>query len=96
MSAEEKRQLGMALTNLSTEHLNRALEVATQSNPAFILNAEEVDLNIDAQVICCFSLIVEVQNLLPKMKQYFCCYQTVSNRHAVSFLQAYNVFMNIF
>ncbi|KAJ8438169.1 hypothetical protein Cgig2_033048 [Carnegiea gigantea] len=49
MSTEEKRQLGMALTSLSTEDLSRALEVVAQSNPAFVLNAEEVDLDIDAQ-----------------------------------------------
>lgn len=49
MSTEEKRQLGMALTSLSTEDLSRALEVVAQSNPAFVLNAEVVDLDIDAQ-----------------------------------------------
>ncbi|KAH9608874.1 hypothetical protein KSS87_002363 [Heliosperma pusillum] len=49
MSTEEKRQLGTALTRLSTEDLSRALEIVAQSNPGFIVNAEEVDLDIDAQ-----------------------------------------------
>ncbi|XP_074316624.1 transcription factor GTE1 [Silene latifolia] len=49
MSTEEKRQLGTALTRLSTDDLSRALEIVAQSNPGFIVNAEEVDLDIDAQ-----------------------------------------------
>lgn len=49
MSTEEKRQLGTALTRLSTDDLSRALEIVAQNNPVFIANAEEVDLDIDAQ-----------------------------------------------
>ncbi|KAL9242971.1 hypothetical protein vseg_016919 [Gypsophila vaccaria] len=48
MSTGEKRQLGTALTRLSTEDLSRALEIVAHSNPGFIVNAEEVDLDIDA------------------------------------------------
>ncbi|XP_021723253.1 transcription factor GTE1-like [Chenopodium quinoa] len=49
MSTEEKRLLGTALTRLSTDDLSRALEIVSQSNPGFLANAEEVDLDIDAQ-----------------------------------------------
>lgn len=49
MSTEEKRQLGTALTRLSTEDLSRALDIVAQGNPGFMANAEEVDLDIDAQ-----------------------------------------------
>ncbi|KNA20137.1 hypothetical protein SOVF_055110 [Spinacia oleracea] len=49
ISTEEKRQLGTALTRLSTDDLSRALEIVAQRNPGFIANAEEVDLDIDAQ-----------------------------------------------
>ncbi|KAL2934866.1 Transcription factor GTE1 [Bienertia sinuspersici] len=49
MSTEEKRQLGTALTRLSTDNLSRALEIVAQSNPDFKPNIEEVDLDIDAQ-----------------------------------------------
>ncbi|KAL9227621.1 hypothetical protein vseg_003289 [Gypsophila vaccaria] len=49
MSNEEKRQLGTALTRLSTEDLNRALEIVAQSNLRFIADTEVVDLDIDAQ-----------------------------------------------
>ncbi|KAK9704796.1 hypothetical protein RND81_07G011800 [Saponaria officinalis] len=48
MSTGEKRQLGTALTRLSTDDLSRALEIVAHSNPGFIVNAEEVDLDIDA------------------------------------------------
>lgn len=70
MSTEEKRQLGMALTSLSTEDLGRALEVVAQSNPAFVLNAEVVDLDIDAQVVFPRTApeIVEVHSLLAKTR----------------------------
>lgn len=51
MSTEEKRQLSIALTRLSTDDLSRALDIVAQSNPEFTANTEEVDLDIDAQVI---------------------------------------------
>ncbi|KNA26043.1 hypothetical protein SOVF_001090 [Spinacia oleracea] len=49
MSTEEKRQLGIALTRLSTDDLSKALQIVARSNPGFVANAEEVDLDIDAQ-----------------------------------------------
>ncbi|XP_057516782.1 transcription factor GTE1 isoform X1 [Amaranthus tricolor] len=49
MSTEEKRQLSIALTRLSTDDLSRALDIVAQSNPEFTANTEEVDLDIDAQ-----------------------------------------------
>jgi len=51
MSTEEKRKLGGALTRLSPEDLTKALEIVAQNNPGFQATAEEVDLDIDAQVI---------------------------------------------
>ena len=51
ISTEEKRNLGAALTKLSPEDLTKALEIVAQNNPSFQATAEEVDLDIDAQVI---------------------------------------------
>ena len=51
MSKEEKKQLAVALTQLSVEDLSRALDVVAQSNPTFTPNAEEVDLDVDALVL---------------------------------------------
>lgn len=50
MSTEEKRKLGAALTRLSPEDLSKALEIVAQNNPSFQATAEEVDLDMDAQV----------------------------------------------
>lgn len=50
MSTEEKRKLGAALSRLSPEDLSMALEIVAQNNPSFQATAEEVDLDIDAQV----------------------------------------------
>ncbi|XP_014517885.1 transcription factor GTE6 [Vigna radiata var. radiata] len=49
MSTEEKRKLGDGLTRLSPDDLSKALEIVAQSNPSFQANAEEVDLDMDAQ-----------------------------------------------
>lgn len=51
MSTEEKRKLGTALTRLSPEDLSKALEIVAENNPSFQATAQEVDLDIDAQVI---------------------------------------------
>ncbi|BFG20399.1 hypothetical protein CerSpe_066730 [Prunus speciosa] len=51
MSTEEKRKLGVALTRLSPEDLSKALDIVAQNNPGFQATADEVDLDIDAQVI---------------------------------------------
>ncbi|KAH0990260.1 hypothetical protein GBA52_001743 [Prunus armeniaca] len=51
MSTEEKRKLGVALTKLSLEDLNKALDIVAQNNPGFQAIADEVDLDIGAQVI---------------------------------------------
>ncbi|XP_043698402.1 transcription factor GTE6-like [Telopea speciosissima] len=49
MSTEEKRKLGVGLSRLSPEDLNKALEIIAQKNPSFLATAEEVDLDMDAQ-----------------------------------------------
>ncbi|KAG1370013.1 transcription factor GTE6 [Cocos nucifera] len=49
MSADEKRKLGVGLSSLSPEDLNKALEIIAQHNPSFPATAEEVDLDMDAQ-----------------------------------------------
>lgn len=50
MSTEEKKNLGTALTRLSPEDLTKALEIVAEDNPSFQAMAQEVDLDIDAQV----------------------------------------------
>ncbi|KAK2985187.1 hypothetical protein RJ640_010476 [Escallonia rubra] len=49
MSIEEKRRLGTALTRLSPEDLNKALQIVAENNPSFLATSEEVDLDMDAQ-----------------------------------------------
>lgn len=61
ISTEEKRNLGAALTKLSPEDLTKALEIVAQNNPSFQATAEEVDLDIDAQVIVYIFFISTVQ-----------------------------------
>uniref|UniRef100_A0A7N1A4Y0 NET domain-containing protein n=1 Tax=Kalanchoe fedtschenkoi TaxID=63787 RepID=A0A7N1A4Y0_KALFE len=46
-SVEEKKKLGAAFTKLSPEHLIKALEIVTQTNPNFAGVSEEVDLDMD-------------------------------------------------
>jgi Bromodomain extra-terminal - transcription regulation len=54
MTSEEKRKLGTWLSKLSPEDLNKALEIIAQDNPNFQYTAEEVDLDMDAQVLSPF------------------------------------------
>ncbi|XP_042448420.1 transcription factor GTE1-like [Zingiber officinale] len=49
MTTEEKRKLGVGLSTLSPEDLNRALEIITEDNPSFQATGEVVDLDLDAQ-----------------------------------------------
>ncbi|XP_024971771.1 transcription factor GTE6-like [Cynara cardunculus var. scolymus] len=49
MSIEDKRNLGIALTQLCPEDLSKALDIVAQHNPSFHATAVEVDLDIDAQ-----------------------------------------------
>ncbi|XP_006878570.2 transcription factor GTE6 isoform X2 [Amborella trichopoda] len=49
MSTEEKRQLGLDLSQLSPEDLVKALDIVAQRNPHFQPMDEEVDLDVDAQ-----------------------------------------------
>lgn len=56
MSTEDKRKLGTALTRLSPEDLTKALEIVAENNPSFQATAEEVDLDMDAQVENTFSI----------------------------------------
>lgn len=51
MSTEEKRKLGTSFTRLSPDDLSKALKIVAENNPSFQANAEEVDLDMDAQVI---------------------------------------------
>lgn len=48
-TTEDKRILGMALSKLSPEDLNKALEIVAKNNPTFEASADEVDLDLDAQ-----------------------------------------------
>ena len=51
MTTDEKRKLGAGLCHLSPDDLNKALEIVAQDNPSFQTKAEEVDLDMDAQVM---------------------------------------------
>jgi hypothetical protein len=51
MTTDEKRKLGAGLCHLSSDDLNKALEIVAQDNPIFQNKAEEVDLDMDAQVM---------------------------------------------
>ncbi|GAV80099.1 Bromodomain domain-containing protein [Cephalotus follicularis] len=65
MSTEEKKKLGVAFTRLCPEDLNKALEIVAESNPAFQADAQEVDLDMDAQSeITLWRLKVFVQEAL--------------------------------
>jgi hypothetical protein len=50
MTTDEKRKLGAGLCHLSPEDLSKALELVAQDNPSFQTTAEEVELDMDAQV----------------------------------------------
>lgn len=45
----------MAITKLSTENIDKALEIVAENNPNFQAVAREVDLDIDAQVFVILS-----------------------------------------
>ncbi|EPS65779.1 hypothetical protein M569_08999, partial [Genlisea aurea] len=49
MTTEEKKRLGSAITKLSPEDINKALEIIAQSNQNFQASGETVEVNIDAQ-----------------------------------------------
>ncbi|XP_074592143.1 transcription factor GTE6-like [Curcuma longa] len=49
MTTEEKRKLGVGLSTLSPEDLNKALEIIADDNPSFQATDEVVDLDLDAQ-----------------------------------------------
>lgn len=78
MSTEEKRKLGAAIAELSSEDISKALEIVAQSNPGFQAVAEEVDLDIDAQVIIYNHIRFDVsiglsKNEREKKKAIFLC-----------------------
>ncbi|KAH7510982.1 hypothetical protein JRO89_XSUnG0231100 [Xanthoceras sorbifolium] len=50
MTTEEKKKIGAALTRLSPDDLDKALKIVAENNPSFQATAQEVDLNMDAQV----------------------------------------------
>lgn len=60
MSADDKRKLTTALTQLSPDDLSKALDIVAQNNPSFQASAQEVDLDLDAQVIICFLFVYVV------------------------------------
>ncbi|XP_071710843.1 LOW QUALITY PROTEIN: transcription factor GTE6-like [Rutidosis leptorrhynchoides] len=49
LSIEDKRNIGIALTQLSPEDLSKALEIVARHNPTFHSAAVEIDLDINAQ-----------------------------------------------
>ncbi|XP_057781485.1 transcription factor GTE6-like [Salvia miltiorrhiza] len=49
MTTEEKKRLGSAITRLSPEDINKALEIIAQNDPTFQASGETVEVDIDAQ-----------------------------------------------
>ncbi|KAL8251748.1 hypothetical protein R6Q59_035441 [Mikania micrantha] len=49
VSIEDKRYIGIALTQLCPEDLSKALDIVARHNPSFQSTALEIDLDIDAQ-----------------------------------------------
>ncbi|KAL8460609.1 hypothetical protein ACS0TY_031426 [Phlomoides rotata] len=49
MTTEEKKRLGTAITRLSPEDINKALEIIAQNDPTFQAAGETVEVDIDAQ-----------------------------------------------
>ncbi|KAI7756090.1 hypothetical protein M8C21_030967 [Ambrosia artemisiifolia] len=49
MSNEDKRNIGIALTQLCPEDLSKALDIVARHNPSFQSTAAEIDLDINAQ-----------------------------------------------
>ncbi|KAK1432050.1 hypothetical protein QVD17_08939 [Tagetes erecta] len=49
LSVEDKRNIGIALTQLCPEDLSKALDIVARHNPSFQSTAVEIDLDIDAQ-----------------------------------------------
>lgn len=70
MTSEEKRKLGTWLSKLSPEDLNKALEIIAQDNPNFQYTAEEVDLDMDAQVLSLPPCLPLPLHPLPPLKSY--------------------------
>jgi hypothetical protein len=51
MSIEEKRHLGHSLGRLPPDNLNHVIQIIAQKNPEFNATADEVEVDIDAQVL---------------------------------------------
>ncbi|KAK6161273.1 hypothetical protein DH2020_004654 [Rehmannia glutinosa] len=49
MTTEEKKRLGSAMTRLSPDDINKALEIVAQNDPTFQAEGETVEVDIDAQ-----------------------------------------------
>ncbi|KAL1535696.1 transcription factor GTE6 [Salvia divinorum] len=49
MTTEEKKRLGSAITRLSPEDINKALEIISQNDPTFQAAGDTVEVDIDAQ-----------------------------------------------
>lgn len=50
MSKEEKRQLGQSLGRLPPEKLSKAIQIIAQENPSLNTFADQVEIDIEAQV----------------------------------------------
>lgn len=50
MTTEEKKRLGSAITRLSPEDINKAVDIIAQNDPTFQAAGETVEVDIDAQV----------------------------------------------
>lgn len=50
MTTEDKKRLASAITRLSPEDINKAIEIIAQNDPTFRTAGETVEVDIDAQV----------------------------------------------
>jgi hypothetical protein len=74
MTTDEKRKLGAGLCHLSPEDLSKALELVAQDNPSFQTSAEEVELDMDAQVKL-LSTPLHVSHSLACLPCFLCVYR---------------------
>ena len=67
MTTEEKKRLGSAITRLSPEDINKAVDIIAQNDPTFQAAGETVEVDIDAQVSQHHLIISQFSYLHPSL-----------------------------
>lgn len=70
MSIEEKRHLGHSLGRLPPDNLNHVIQIIAQKNPEFNATADEVEVDIDAQVCPLFFSDIQMYIITQKRKTH--------------------------